>query len=151
MKASWLFIITAAIGHGEARSLGIRSSSPPTVLYTECSYEIESLKPRFLTSLGSQRLKIRYGPFAVPPAAENNGIKTFYVQTPPPCEDCFLTQIQANLEYPDGTIANTKTGLSLHNLIVTNLERDSITCPLLSETIYTTGNERTAADLCLNG
>jgi hypothetical protein len=33
------------------------------------------------------------------------------LNAPTPCTDCLVTYIAANLEYPDGTTANTETGM----------------------------------------
>lgn len=112
---------------------------------------MDVLQPRYFADFQSQRLKIKYGPFAVPPSAKDSGMKTFYLQNDPPCTDCLITNIQVSLEYPDGKQANATTNLFLHHALITNLERDSVTCPMLPEPIFSSGNERTEANICLNG
>jgi hypothetical protein len=76
---------------------------------------------------------------------------TFYLQTVPPCTECLITNIQVGLEYPNGAQANANTNLRLHHALITNLERDSVTCPMLPEPVFASGNERTEANICLNG
>ena len=56
---------------------------------------------------GAQVKKIRMGPYTVNPG------KMFVRLVPPfepPCDDCFVTAMQLNLEYEDGKIANVDTG-----------------------------------------
>lgn len=67
---------------------------------------------------GVKRVKLRYGPYKVP----NMMIKSVMGEggalwncgddkIEKPCEECFLTRMQAGLEYPDGTNANIDTGM----------------------------------------
>ncbi|KAL2136080.1 hypothetical protein VTI74DRAFT_5486 [Chaetomium olivicolor] len=150
MKASWFLLIMCTLGVGESRRPDIQSPSVQRPPYSASCYENVTIEPRFFTHLDTQRLNINYGPFTVPPKTQNGGLKNFYLQTSPPCRDCLLTHIEASLVDPNGSPINIKTDLILHHLLVTNLERDSVTCPLLAEPIYSTGNELAEANISLN-
>ncbi|KAK0742343.1 hypothetical protein B0T21DRAFT_381975 [Apiosordaria backusii] len=114
-------------------------------------YDISPLEPRFFPSLEPQRLQIKYGPFTTPPTHEHNGHHKTYFRTNPPCYDCYLTAVKADLQYPNGTTANTNTGLWLHHVVITNLVQSSITCPEGAEIIFASGNERTEVKISLDG
>lgn len=63
-----------------------------------------------------------------------------------PCKDCYITAIQASLEYEDGTSANVDTGAWLHHMVLYNngLGKDDLVCDslLAPQRIYASGNER---------
>lgn len=117
----------------------------------ELCHSLEALTPRFFPSLRPERYKVNYGPLSVPPVHQHRGAKAFFSNSAPPCIDCVLTHIQAGLEYADGTHANINSGMYLHHVVLGNLERDSVVCPLNSETFFTSGNERTRVELSVNG
>jgi hypothetical protein len=43
-----------------------------------------------------------------------------------PCTDCLVTSIAGNLEYPDGTTANTETGILHHVPLCSATENDVV-------------------------
>ncbi|KAK4166449.1 hypothetical protein QBC43DRAFT_18303 [Cladorrhinum sp. PSN259] len=138
-------------------------------------HSVQALPPRFFSSLNPERYKVGYGPLTI--SAHNNnssygqqrtqGKNYFYFNSAPPCTDCFITNIQADLEYiTNGGISSTVGtnvdtgggrggrggGYYLHHLVVGNLERDSVTCPLNFEPILVSGSERRSeAQLSVNG
>lgn len=84
----------------------------------------------------------------------NNGMRTWIVpNNHNPCNDCFVTWIQAGLEYPDGTEANADTGLWLHHIVTADLRKAPLTCPvhLEGDRFFSSGNERGAHNICANG
>jgi hypothetical protein len=96
---------------------------------------------------------IKYGPFTTLPSTTNNGIDTYEVlNAPTPCTDCLTTYIAADLEYPDGTPANTDTGLWLNHALLYSTKEEDAVCPqYYPRRIFATGNERTPADISING
>lgn len=95
---------------------------------------------------------MRYGPYAVPPMSENNGMKEFNeLSAERPCVDCYITKLQAGLEYPNGTIANSDTGMWLHHAVLYDFGRQDLSCSNLPYRFFASGNERTRLDLTLNG
>jgi hypothetical protein len=101
---------------------------------------------------GAKRTIMRYGPYKVPPVTDGNGMKEFNDQSAPrPCTDCFITKIQAGLEYPNRTIANSDTGMWLHHAVLYDFGRQDLACPNLPYRFFASGNERTRLDMSLNG
>lgn len=81
-------------------------------------------------------------------------MKTFVVANMAlPCQDCFITNFVAGLEYPNGSYANADTGLWLHHVLIANLYGKDASCPDGGEfeRSFAAGNERSRADLTLNG
>jgi hypothetical protein len=71
-----------------------------------------------------------------------------------PCDECLITWMQASLEYPNGTIANSDTGMWLHHSVALNRGRNDTVCggtALSPQRFFASGNERTAVDLSLSG
>jgi hypothetical protein len=109
---------------------------------------------QFFPNHNSKRVKIPYGPFTAPAMSVNNGMKNWTVNVAQkPCADCLVTWIQAGLEYPNGTVANADTGLWLHHAVFFNTQSTSIVCPQkgIGDKFFASGNERTAANICVNG
>lgn len=109
---------------------------------------------QFFSQYKSERVKIRYGPFSVPAMSVNNGMKDFIVPAAQsPCTDCLVTWIQAGLEYPNGTVANADSGLWLHHTVFSNTQRTAIICPQpgSGDQFFASGNERSPANICVNG
>jgi hypothetical protein len=101
---------------------------------------------------------IRYGPFPVPDMMTNNGMEDYLIlSAETPCQDCFITFIEAGLEYPNGSYANANTSLWLHHTVLYNLNRTDSVCVVdgggnpQPERWFASGNERTAFDLSMNG
>jgi hypothetical protein len=96
---------------------------------------------------GATLTKIRYGPYDI----EAMGI----IQNRPdlnsetPCNDCYITALQASLEYENGTSANVDTGAWLHHMVLYNNGpgKDDLVCDslLAPQRIYASGNERTVS------
>jgi hypothetical protein len=130
-----------------------------------------------------QGKKIKYGPFTVPninapgksPFAafmpflgatlENGMIWNQPVQNVAmPCTNCYVTSIQAGLEYADGSNANINTGMWLHHMVLMakGQGKSDATCSSSAfslphfavggtgantERIFASGNERTTIDM----
>lgn len=150
MKSTWFQAITRFLLYDHASESSPASPAQHLVCSDKC-ISVETLQPRFFPELQSQRLKIRYGPLTAPSAHDNGGMASFYFPIQPPCTDCLLTHIQADLEYANGSYANVNTGLSLHHVVIGNLRLPSVTCPYVPERLFASGNERTPANICLNG
>jgi hypothetical protein len=60
--------------------------------------------------------KIRFGPYTLKPGQKKEfpigafGLTPVEMGRPLPCNDCYITAMQLNLEYPDGKHANVDTG-----------------------------------------
>jgi hypothetical protein len=109
---------------------------------------------QFFPNHNSKRVKIRYGPFTAPPLSVNNGMGDWLVpEAQKPCTDCLITWILAGLEYPNGTDANADTGLWLHHTVFSNTNRTAAVCPQAKtgDDFFASGNERTPANICVNG
>jgi len=69
------------------------------------------IEPDLVTGLnakdGAHLKKIRMGPYRVP---SGRMLPVPVMPFTPPCEDCYITAMQLNLEYPDGSRANVDTG-----------------------------------------
>jgi hypothetical protein len=110
---------------------------------------VTTLTPQFFTGQGSKRVKVTYGPFIV-----NNGMQNFTGQDVKiGCTNCTITYIQAGLEYPNGTYANANTSLWLHHVVLYNLHKLDTVCGYNEpgERFFASGNERSPANLCING
>jgi hypothetical protein len=130
-----------------------------------------------------QTKKIRYGPFTVPnvnaPGKSSLSwalpflgvtLEKGMIWNEPkkdqtkPCDDCFITSIEAGLEYTDGSNANIHNGLWLHHMVAMNqgAGRSDATCSSAafsmphfavgataknSERFFASGNERTTMNI----
>ncbi|QDS75297.1 hypothetical protein FKW77_001278 [Venturia effusa] len=124
--------------------------------------KIQPLTARVKRIANSKTVKIRYGPYNVPaprvPGGEGmiNNMPTPSVDKP--CQDCMILGMNAGLEYPDGSDANTDTKMWLHHMVMFNIGKNAndATCtifgaphlivgsmPSSSERIFSSGNERT--------
>ena len=84
---------------------------------------------------------------------EHGGMKNFKEkQALLPCKNCFITWMQAGLEYPNGTNANVDSGMWLHHTVLSNVARkDTLGCGYKGDRFFASGNERSAIDLCASG
>jgi hypothetical protein len=74
------------------------------------------------------------------------------LNAPQPCTDYIITYIAADLEYTDGTHANTDTGMWLHHALLYSMKEKDAVCPQdYPARIFAAGNERTPADISVNG
>jgi hypothetical protein len=113
---------------------------------------VTDLTPSFFTDDGSKRVIIRYGPYTAPSSSDNNGMADFRGRNiTMPCKDCFITYMHAGLEYPNGSYANSDTGMWLHHTVLVDTSRNDTVCPKTANRFFASGNERTVFDLTLNG
>ncbi|KAI9733658.1 MAG: hypothetical protein M1834_003260 [Cirrosporium novae-zelandiae] len=115
------------------------------------------LDPQYFPKYHSERVKISYGPYTAPSNTNNSGMWSYFdVNITMPCSDCVITWMRGGLEYPNGTYANSNTGMWLHHVVIFNGGRASTTCGtsagwLSRDRFFASGNERTPVDLCVNG
>ncbi|MGQ0777347.1 MAG: hypothetical protein ACT4NY_23525 [Pseudonocardiales bacterium] len=70
-----------------------------------------------------------------------------------PCRDCYITGIEPDVVYADGSQANHHTGAMLHHVVVFDPAKSDITCGrqgvglLTGQRVFAVGNERTGAHL----
>jgi hypothetical protein len=104
--------------------------------------------------------KIRYGPFRLPPGSPMNkrdqfqdGLSEIYMEdVQKPCDECVILAVKANMEYADGTFADTSTGAYLHHFVLLNAgpEINEVNCGKAStESLFESGNERSLIPLSL--
>lgn len=115
--------------------------------------EKQGLDPQLFRDLKSQRVKYTYGPITVPSRLEGDGMQAAMSLVPLPCNNCFVTWIQADLEYEDGSRADADTGMWLHHAVFTMQNKHDGICPTMKrgQRFYASGNERTPVDLCGGG
>ncbi|WP_216206525.1 hypothetical protein [Amycolatopsis aidingensis] len=70
----------------------------------------------------------------------------------PPCLNCYITGIQPDLTYADGSPANYHSGAMLHHAVFFDRSKADVTCQgswvsLAGRRIFATGNERTGGNL----
>ncbi|KAI0133571.1 hypothetical protein BJ170DRAFT_678514 [Xylariales sp. AK1849] len=124
----------------------------PSEILDNCPSVVTPLEPHYFHEYGSERKKIRYGPFTVPSSDISGGMKMFHIENATkPCDDCVITTFQAGLEYPDGTYANMNSSMMLHHLITINNAANETVCPEFAERFFASGNERVAIDFGSNG
>jgi hypothetical protein len=108
-------------------------TSLPSMIYGGTTAPITGAEPKSLVEEvqitqgvkfpEAKRVKIRYGPYRIPPQNEKNfnkvvwnvqGVSTsFHMNVKRPCEEeCTILGIEANMEYADGSAANTSSGVS---------------------------------------
>jgi hypothetical protein len=113
------------------------------------------LTPAYFPGLGSQRVRIKYGPYTVPPSSMFNirERKAFK-----PCEDCLITFMQADLEFPNGSYANADLGMWLHHVVQVDSAVDDTVCGknvtkrrMAPNRFFASGNERSAVHLSAQG
>lgn len=69
----------------------------------------------------------------------------------PPCTNCYITGIQPDMNYEDGSSANVHTGAMLHHAVFFDRSKWDVTCgswvSFAGRRIFATGNERTGGTL----
>lgn len=97
--------------------------------------------------------RAEYGLFTVPPRSQNNGMLRLKQDVDPPCSDCVITAMSANLEYPDGSTADARDGMWMHHIVFSNKGRLDQVCGGLKpgQRFWGAGNERSPLDLTNGG
>lgn len=105
---------------------------------------------------------VRYGPLLLPPylggdggGHSGHGGQTVVYAAPTydlPCRDCYITGIQPDMVYADGSQANHHTGAMLHHMVVFDPAKSDPTCGregvgMMGQRVFAAGNERTGAQL----
>jgi hypothetical protein len=154
--SNWGSVILNIPSYVYALSTGGTGTAPPD-LVPEVQYMKSPDYPE------AKRVKVRYGPFRVPPRQEVNfnnlywqmeGISTaFRLNIRRPCDKtCMILGIEADLEYADGSSANTSTKAIFHHTVLLNIGPSVVepTCnqPFL-ENIFMAGNEKTPTNYAL--
>jgi hypothetical protein len=109
--------------------------------------------PNAPTQPGASTKVVSYGPFTVPAArgtehGQEGMIKnSFRFGVPKPCNNCYITGMEANLKYADGRTANIDTGMWLHHMVLFQTGKADATCPatgvgLIGQRFFASGNER---------
>lgn len=100
------------------------------------------------------RKSVRYGPFTIGPSEQTHGsnpavTNIIRTQLEAPCTDCYLTAMEPDLVYTDGSSANFDTGMMLHHTVLGNSRENDLTCGRsttigwMGERFFASGNERT--------
>lgn len=115
------------------------------------AYEDDISKPSIANDV--RRKKVEYGAITVQPRSEDNGMFRWKKEVDPPCSDCVITVMSANLEYPDGTTADATNGMWLHHIVFLNKANLDGTCgeKKPGQRFWGAGNERTPLDLTDGG
>jgi hypothetical protein len=103
--------------------------------------DVDSSKPP--PTKGATITKIRHGPYSV--AALSSIENQPSTQMTAPCKECYITAMQAGLEYSDGSPANVDTGAWLHHMVLYNLGKTDIVCDMHGVApmrLMASGNER---------
>jgi hypothetical protein len=141
-RSIWLALLTA-LQSSVAKPVGssaldYQSRSPPSGLYTKRPdypgsstttnatakssagglYIEPPIKPEKPTRPESQFAAVKYGPYKVKAGEMQDGVWTW--NAPKPCEDCYITAMEADLQYPDGRMANIEDGAWLHHIVLHN-------------------------------
>lgn len=109
--------------------------------------------PPHETQAGASTRVVSYGPFTVPAArgtehGQEGMVKNqFRIGVTKPCNNCYVTGMEANLKYPDGRTANIDTGMWLHHMVLFQTGKADATCPstgvgLVGQRFFASGNER---------
>jgi hypothetical protein len=99
---------------------------------------------------------VQYGPFTLTAAKADSGksaspVLSNIIRTKlqPPCTNCYLTAMEPDLVYADGSSANFDTGVMLHHGVLGDSSQPDLTCGRnstigwLGRRFFASGNERT--------
>jgi hypothetical protein len=157
--------------------LGLIASSLPGIIATgqtsgstnlpKTTVPVMQMYPKAVEwpELGAKRVKVRYGPYRIPPVSEKNLESEFWkIQgmsqavkfgATRPCQgDCTILYAATDLEYADGSPANNSNGAWFHHTVLLNSGPQVVepTCgQSLVESFFLTGNERTQGGYALHG
>ncbi|MGH3939677.1 MAG: hypothetical protein ACRDTG_13810 [Pseudonocardiaceae bacterium] len=105
---------------------------------------------------------VSYGPLLLPPylggdTGHDGHAGQMVIYAAPtydmPCRDCYITGIEPDVVYADGSQANHHTGAMLHHVMVFDPSKSDTTCDrrgvglLTGQRIFAAGNERTGSHL----
>jgi hypothetical protein len=105
---------------------------------------------------------VRYGPLLLPPYLGGDGgheghsgqMVTYVAPTyDMPCQNCYVTGIEPDMVYADGSSADYHSGAMLHHMVVFDPSKSDPTCGregaglMTGQRIFAAGNERTGAQL----
>jgi hypothetical protein len=93
---------------------------------------------------------IAYGPYEIPAASSSHmGMVENHIAlgVERPCNDCYITGMQADLVTEDGTSVNIADGLWLHHVVMHDFSKRDLTCAgtslgVLGQRFFSSGNER---------
>ncbi|KAK5107550.1 hypothetical protein LTR62_001038 [Meristemomyces frigidus] len=103
-------------------------------------------------AFNTTHIQTAYQAQTVPPRQIHNGMKHYQTAIPLPCSDCLITAMQAQLLYPNGSLADASTGIWLHHVVLLNAARqDSVCASAAAQRFFASGNERTKVDLTNQG
>jgi len=109
-------------------------------------------KAAYFPEYDSERVTIKYGAVTVPPMTENDGMAQYAQRvTTLPCQDCFITFLQFDVEHADGRTADAQTGMWLHHGVLVNRNQTDAVCGGLGQRFAASGNERTGIDISAAG
>ena len=114
------------------------------------SSTIRELDPKKFLELGSKRVEVSYGTYAVTARSKDDGMSHFKTAIAPPCTECLITFMQAQLQYTNGTRADAETGMWLHHVVFHNRARNDTVCPSSKQRFFASGNERSPIDLTVS-
>jgi hypothetical protein len=110
---------------------------------------------------GATVTKVRYGPYKIPALGMIESTFQFIIDKP--CSECYITAMQADMEYPDGRTALTEEGAWLHHILLYNGigwfgGKKDLVCSnpspngivMSPHRIFASGNERVAVRLNAN-
>ncbi|MPZ00276.1 MAG: hypothetical protein GEU97_20290 [Actinophytocola sp.] len=108
---------------------------------------------------GATTTTVRVGPLIAKPHSGDGGGEhgmgthtNLVAPLLPPCVNCYITGIQPDLTYADGSRANYDTGVMLHHSVLFDRARSDVTCGdqllgLAGRRLFAAGNERTGGEL----
>ncbi len=133
--------VAAASGHAHGATETAAAAIAPQARH--------AVIPQDLDQLG-RRATVRYPIPLFPNRLGGSEHRNIIVPVlPKPCEDCFITWMQPNLTFLDGTPAHLDRGLMLHHTVLFQTGKVDATCGpetglgLLGERFFAAGNERT--------
>jgi hypothetical protein len=119
MKTSWLLLSTLVFANGSPivpsspyREDAAIPKAPENVFIEKPIREDSPTRPEV------QFKQVRYGPYKVPSKSMVAG--TWQYNMEKPCEECFITAMEADLQYEDGKSAHIDDGAWLHHFILYN-------------------------------
>lgn len=109
---------------------------------------------------GATETTVRIGPIVARPHSGHGGEHghgthtTVALPWTPPCVNCYVTGIEPDLTYSDGSTANYDTRAMLHHAVLFDRSKKDVTCGagrkifrLTGRRIFASGNERTSLSL----